>query len=849
MVFTAYSNSPDGKKDFTKIKPNPNLYYSSLVGGNNILSMEDTGFKVATWAGTVIPHSELKKILKTGKTYHISYDFELLSLTEGTIPGVQTNHGSLLLYSGKTNLTTYPTVLLTQYTENANIELINSMSVGDIAHNTKTFTLPDSFNDPYSDFRILAYTRRSTTDGNTLVKTEDGRFSNIKIEESETGETVFLQNPIDNLANSYMRYIGTSETDSDNPSDYTWKLADNQEVVHTLKPDNVTNKNAVYTLKDKEIANIELDNSGVVVSPNNYGKTSLKVASTDNRVSKEIPVNVTKTITLDQQDREFLSPYANQNKTLADIRSSGIVNLLKGTGDARQASVYSIRSNNATTYPVSYEDIAEANGIKYTRVRRAKLADGTWGDKIFSIYMVGAPVDTYGTENFLGTGYWFSFYLRSNYTLSIPGNSGKVLTVWEYTGGTTYNTSTLTEPVTLTPNTWQFVKVWVPSSETAQTSATSIRFVFATAELTDTQLANASLDFAKPMVSKEEPQYWLPAPEDAGVPHGQPNLINGTSKDWQEYTFNSWLPSSGVKWINPALLGLKVGDVLTAQVEIENPVDSGVPLFIEIKQQVADSKVGIVYGKGNQIASGTTGISIATFTVQNIDQNIQISNLVKNDATTEVVGAKARRLKLIKGDKTLMDEWTPSFNDFSANKYEFNPYYEIGETKITELQSDTGTTNTTKIVDTTAETQLVFDTVNTVKEHFPKEFKGLATEADILAKFSTIVQSITTTISYKGTSPKGNYAECGLLTKAGADSSKQTNTTANFSSTPIKITSDYSSYIQSDMTTKFFVRTNKTDGLTASSVTIKQPMQTIVVQPVENSNPEAVTVLTALPVA
>ena len=182
MVFTAYSNSPDGKKDFTKIKPNPNLYYSSLVGRNSTLSMEDTGFKVATWAGTVIPHSELKKILKTGKTYHISYDFELLSLTEGTIPGVQTNHGSLLLYSGKTNLTTYPTVLLTQYTGNANIELINSMSVGDIAHNTKTFTLPDSFNDPYSDFRILAYTRRSTTDGNTFVKTEDGRFSNIKID-------------------------------------------------------------------------------------------------------------------------------------------------------------------------------------------------------------------------------------------------------------------------------------------------------------------------------------------------------------------------------------------------------------------------------------------------------------------------------------------------------------------------------------------------------------------------------------------------------------------------------------------------------------------------------------------
>lgn len=837
MTYTAYANSADGTKDFTKIKPNPNLYYSSLVGGNNTLSMEDTGFKVATWAGTVIPHSELRKILKTGKTYHISYDFELLSLTEGTIPGVQTNHGSLLLYSGKTDPTTYPTVLLTQYTGNANIELINSMSVGDIAHNTKTFTLPDSFNDPYSDFRILAYTRRSTTDGNTLVKTEDGRFSNIKIEESETGETVFLQNPIDNLGKSYMRYIGTSNTDSNNPSDYTWKLNLVGEARHTITPENATVKDVTYSVADKSVVTITQndDHTGVLLSPESYGKTILTAKTVDSGKIANLTVNTIKTLNLDHSNRISLSPVGDAHKILTDIRNSGTVNLLKGTGDARYSRVYSVRSNNASVFPITFEDIVESDTLAYTRVRRAKVADGTWGSKSFSLYMVGAPVEQWATEDFIGTGYWFSFMVRSNIELTIPKYT---ISVSEFTGGTGYGRANPLEDISLEANKWKMIKIWVPESEESARLATSIRFILETRDLTDKQLATASLDISRPMVSKEEPYYWLPAPEDVGVPHGQPNLLNGTSSSWVERTFSGWVSNS--KDILLTTLGVSAGETVSLSTEIDaTQATVGVCSCISTINKSGGADVYV----GNYIPAGERGTSIVEVPIAS-DGSIsalRIMEVRKNDSATPVT-ARFRNQKLIRGKKALMDAWTPSFADFSAGKYPLNPYFEVAQENYSKLTTTAELTNTTKIIGTKAETQIVFDTVNTVRDYFPREFSGLTTNESILVKFATIVKSIKVVIPFKGVSSTRTYAERGIISNTGEYNGISTNVTTNLDSREHVLTSNYAPYIQQDMTMKYFVCTDATNGLVASSVTVGKPVQTVIVQPSENPNGEAVEI-------
>ena len=71
-----------------------------------------------------------------------------------------------------------------------------------------------------------------------------------------------------------------------------------------------------------------------------------------------------------------------------------------------------------------------------------------------------------------------------------------------------------------------------------------------------------------------------------------------------------------------------------------------------------------------------------------------------------------------------------------------------------------------------------------------------------------------------------------IISRAGSYTSS--NTTVNvdiFDNRTVLLSPPTTPYIQTDMTTIFFVRTDGSDGVTASSVTIGNPTQTIVVQP------------------
>ena len=838
MTYTAYANSADGTKDFTKVRPKPNLYNSSLLNSDPSIIVEETGFKLlGGWAKPVIDHANLRKILKVGHTYHFSYDFELLTLQEGTVPHTQYQHTTLFLYSTKDSRN-YPGIMLTQYgTSSSNLELINNLRVGDIVHHTKSVAIPECVGDVFANYCILAYGRRSMNPDGTLNRVEDGRFMNIKIEDSQTGETVYLQNPIDNLGKSYMRYIGTSNTDSNNPSDYTWKLNLVGEARHTITPENATVKDVTYSVADKSVVTITQndDHTGVLLSPESYGKTILTAKTVDSGKIANLTVNTIKTLNLDHSNRISLSPVGDAHKILTDIRNSGTVNLLKGTGDARYSRVYSVRSNNASVFPITFEDIVESDTLAYTRVRRAKVADGTWGSKSFSLYMVGAPVEQWATEDFIGTGYWFSFMVRSNIELTIPKYT---ISVSEFTGGTGYGRANPLEDISLEADKWKMIKVWVPESEESARLATSIRFILETRDLTDTQLATASLDISRPMVSKEEPYYWLPAPEDVGVPHGQPNLLNGTSSTWVERTFSGWVSNS--KDILLTTLGVTAGETVSLSTDIDaTQATVGVCSCIST---INTSGGAIVY-LGNQIPAGERGTSIVEVPIA-LDGSIsalRIMELRKNDSATPVT-ARFRNQKLIRGKKALMDAWTPSFADFSAGKYPLNPYFEVSQENYSKLTTTAELTNTTKIIGTKAETQIVFDTVNTVRDYFPREFSGLTTNESILVKFATIVKSIKVVIPFKGVSSTRTYAERGIISNTGEYNVISTNVTTNLDSREHVLTSNYAPYIQQDMTMKYFVCTDATNGLVASSVTVGKPVQTVIVQPSENPNGEAVEI-------
>lgn len=523
------------------------------------------------------------------------------------------------------------------------------------------------------------------------------------------------------------------------------------------------------------------------------------------------------------------------HKILTDIRNSGTVNLLKGTGDARYSRVYSVRSNNSSVSPITSEDIVESDTLAYTRVRRAKLEDGTWGSKSFSLYMAGAPVEQWATEDFIGTGYWFSVMIRSNIELTI---SKSKMSVREFTGGTDYGRADTLEDVPLEADKWKMIKVWVPESEESARLATNIRFILWTRDLTDTQLATTSLDISRPMVSKEEPYYWLPAPEDVGVPHGQPNLLNGTSSTWVERTFSGWVSNS--KDVLLTTLGVTAGETVSLSTDIDaTQATVGVCSCIS----TINTSGGATVYLGNQIPAGERGTSIVEVPIA-LDGSIsalRIMELRKNDSTTPVT-ARFRNQKLIRGKKALMDAWTPSFADFSAGKYLLNPYFEVAQENYSKLTTTAELTNTTKIIGTKAETQIVFDTVNTVRDYFPREFSGLTTNESILVKFATIVKSIKVVIPFKGVSSTRTYAERGIISNTGEYNGISTNVTTNLDSREHVLTSNYAPYIQQDMTMKYFVCTDATNGLVASSVTVGKPVQTVIVQPSENPNGEAVEI-------
>lgn len=840
MVYIAYAKSKDGATGFTKVAPKENLYHSGYI--NPTLTPEETGFStgIGGWGTTAIPNEQLLKMLKPNTTYAVTYTFELLSNTPNTSVANNSN-GALILYSG---ITGYVTNQLWVDHDAISASSASNWVVGTKVTSTKVFKTPVNFCDLNANYRILFYTRRmAKTDGSIVL--ESGRFLNIKFEEladGETGGTAYTSNPRDSFIKSYMPYTGTAQTDSSNYKDYTWRPTLQEGLTHTIHPENATNKAVTYTVGNSNVATITAnsDNTGVLVTPNNLGGTVVTVSTEDSGKTATATVNSDRTLTLDTSLRIPQASLGYTHRVLSDIRDTKAVNLI--TGSASLSNNFLFASNNSLEYPITSTVVAD-HGFSYQRITRARNESGTWGKNVISLYQVGVSQSTFGTEPYLGTGYWASFYIRSNYAIQL-GNSG--MRYVEFDGTTVYNSGELKAVVSLVPDEWQLVKLWVPPLADSVTNSTRGRFLIVTPDLSDTVLENIYLDCSRTMVSREEPFFWSPAPEDIGVPHGQPNLLDGTSSSWVEKTFSGWVSNS--KDILLTTLGVSAGETVSLSTEID--ATQATVSVCSCISTINKSGGATVY-LGNYISAGESGISTVEVPIAS-DGSIsalRVMELRKIDSTTSVT-VRFRNQKLIKGSKALMDAWAPSFADFSAGKYAFNPYYEIPTELYKELPTPTnttgGTTFRTKIVGNTCEVRVVFDTVNAVKELFPAEFTGLTTDTDILNRFSAITKSIETHIPYKGSAPTRYYANRGLISRAGSYILNNTTVNVdNFDTRTVLLSPPTTPYIQTDMTTIFFVRTDGSDGVTASSVTIGNPTQTIVVQPTAKAG--AVQTITITP--
>lgn len=209
----------DGR--FTKKFPEENLFLLSSIRSHNSLTLEETGFRIsqASWAQILINNSELIKMLEPNTTYSVRYVFELLSLIAGTIAFAQNSHGTLLLYSGVSGYTSIPL----GGTESGNSADANNWVVGTKKVRTAKFTTPSNLHDATANYRILYYTRRSMNSDGSLAGTEDGRFSEIKFEQSDVN-TIYTKPPSEDYENAYPKYEGfysdTNPVGSDNPDDY-----------------------------------------------------------------------------------------------------------------------------------------------------------------------------------------------------------------------------------------------------------------------------------------------------------------------------------------------------------------------------------------------------------------------------------------------------------------------------------------------------------------------------------------------------------------------------------------------------------------------------------------------------
>ncbi|NKD37899.1 hypothetical protein HED42_07105 [Enterococcus casseliflavus] len=211
-IFTAYSNSPDGIKDFTRNYPNENLLVKrAITGGNNLGLL--LPFHPLSYIGgssnsklnlTVLPNNGFKAVVTDTVDPYFRPVNDVLA-SDYKVPQIglsfkyQVSDGArirvrLIGFNGSgTNSTTY-------YTGSGQVnEIINVVS---------------STNKTYISIDILDATASAGKVGSEATITE------LKV--SNGNALPFTTSPKDDAVKAEMPYIGYSAKDSDNPNDYTW---------------------------------------------------------------------------------------------------------------------------------------------------------------------------------------------------------------------------------------------------------------------------------------------------------------------------------------------------------------------------------------------------------------------------------------------------------------------------------------------------------------------------------------------------------------------------------------------------------------------------------------------------
>lgn len=132
------------------------------------------------------------------------------------------------------------------------------------------------------------------------------------------------------------------------------------------------------------------------------------------------------------------------------------------------------------------------------------------------------------------------------------------------------------------------------------------------------------------------------------------NLLEGTSDEWEEFSFSGW--TSGQLSYTLEELNLKQGDVLTYSSEIDNSKDKNNPSDMTTLLNFYDEDGKVISNiQGNLIKNGKSGLSVGTGKIPEKAVRFVVYKVYKKEANMQKQSA-SRKHMLTKGKQTV--EWT-----------------------------------------------------------------------------------------------------------------------------------------------------------------------------------------------
>ena len=182
------------------------------IGGRNLLAQKwfkrgfsSRDFTLKSWSEYLLPIGAIRNILEEGKTYTISYDWEIVAKT--TVSKIYDIILGFYIYSA------------TQSNGRLNLRVKSKNTLGDKGRFELTFVCPPLFDDS----NILAYTNRYADGSN--IDYDTVRFTNFNLVESRIAYKQWLQ-PIEDNEEEISRLQTTINTTSDGITQLTTKVND-----------------------------------------------------------------------------------------------------------------------------------------------------------------------------------------------------------------------------------------------------------------------------------------------------------------------------------------------------------------------------------------------------------------------------------------------------------------------------------------------------------------------------------------------------------------------------------------------------------------------------------------------